>query len=135
MASAQTALTAARSVNDRSASVPDIEIPGPETAGASSEPVQSADAFSVRLDQFEGPLDLLLNLIRRQKISISDIPIASITEQYIDYLRRAAGEAAQRELFILAGGHDGAASSALDFSSISGIIIGFFTLQGEQDSG
>lgn len=76
-------------MNDRAASVPDIEIPGPETAGASSEPVQSEDAFGVRLDRFEGPLDLLLNLIRRQKIKISDIPIASITEQYLDYLRRA----------------------------------------------
>ena len=66
-----------------------MEIPGPETADASSESDRSESAFGVRLDQFEGPLDLLLNLIRRQKINISDIPIASITEQYLDYLRRA----------------------------------------------
>ena len=77
------------SVNDRAAPAPDIESPGQDTAGAASESVQSESAFDVRLDQFEGPLDLLLNLIRRQKINISDIPIARITEQYLDYLRRA----------------------------------------------
>jgi segregation and condensation protein A len=36
--------------------------------------------------QFEGPLDLLWSLIREQKINIYDIPIAEITEQYLDYL-------------------------------------------------
>ena len=76
-------------MNDRAAPAPDIESPGPETADAATESAQSESAFGVRLDQFEGPLDLLLNLIRRQKINITDIPIASITEQYLDYLRRA----------------------------------------------
>ena len=36
--------------------------------------------------QFEGPLDLLWSLIRESKINIYDIPIAEITEQYLDYL-------------------------------------------------
>ena len=36
--------------------------------------------------QFEGPLDLLWSLIRESKINIYDIPIAQITEQYLDYL-------------------------------------------------
>jgi segregation and condensation protein A len=36
---------------------------------------------------FEGPLDLLLHLIRKNEISITDIPIALITEQYLDYLK------------------------------------------------
>ena len=35
---------------------------------------------------FEGPLDLLWTLIREQKINIYDIPIAQITEQFLDYL-------------------------------------------------
>lgn len=41
------------------------------------------DAFSVRLDQFEGPLDLLLHLIKKNEVSIHDIPIALITKQYL----------------------------------------------------
>ena len=44
---------------------------------------------SFRLNDFEGPLDLLLYLIRKNEININDIPIAAITEQYIDYLRNA----------------------------------------------
>jgi segregation and condensation protein A len=40
----------------------------------------------VRLSLFEGPLDLLLHLIRDSKVDIRDIPIASITEQYLGYL-------------------------------------------------
>ena len=42
--------------------------------------------LSVRLDSFEGPLDLLLHLIDRNKINIYDIPISLITEQYLEYL-------------------------------------------------
>ncbi len=46
-----------------------------------------SEAYSVRLDQFEGPLDLLLYLIRKNKIDITDIPIAEITRQYLDTLQ------------------------------------------------
>ena len=42
-----------------------------------------------RLDHYEGPLDLLLDLIRRQEIDIRDIPIATITKQYLAYLDQA----------------------------------------------
>lgn len=41
----------------------------------------------VKLEAYEGPLDLLLDLIRKQQINIYDIPIARITKQYLDYLR------------------------------------------------
>jgi segregation and condensation protein A len=41
------------------------------------------------LEKYEGPLDLLLDLIRSQKINIYDIPIAQITAQYLDYLRQS----------------------------------------------
>src|SRR5438034_3868586 len=44
----------------------------------------SADAFSVKLDHFDGPLDLLLFLIKRSEVNIYDIPIALITQQYLD---------------------------------------------------
>jgi segregation and condensation protein A len=43
-------------------------------------------AYEVRIDAFEGPMDLLLHLIREQEIDIHDIPIAAITEQYLEYL-------------------------------------------------
>lgn len=44
------------------------------------------DALEVFLDAFEGPLDLLLYLIRRQNIDVLDIPIADITRQYVSYI-------------------------------------------------
>jgi len=42
--------------------------------------------YPVRLKVFEGPLDLLLHLIRKHEVDIYDIPIALITQQYLDYL-------------------------------------------------
>ena len=45
-------------------------------------------AIPVKLEVFEGPLDLLLHLIDKNKIDIYDIPIAEITEQYLDYIRK-----------------------------------------------
>jgi len=47
--------------------------------------------LNFHLEQYEGPLDLLLDLIRKQQINIYDIPIARITQQYFDYMQRAAG--------------------------------------------
>src|SRR5262245_15749486 len=46
----------------------------------------SPDAISVKLEAFEGPLDLLLYLIRKNELNIYDIPIALITEQYLQYI-------------------------------------------------
>jgi segregation and condensation protein A len=43
--------------------------------------------ISIKLDVFEGPLDLLLHLIRKAEVDIYDIPIAEITDQYISYLK------------------------------------------------
>jgi segregation and condensation protein A len=45
-----------------------------------------ADTYRVRLEVFEGPLDLLLHLIKKSEVEIVDIPIATITEQYMEYL-------------------------------------------------
>jgi segregation and condensation protein A len=50
------------------------------------ESVLPDDAPLIRLPLFEGPLDLLLYLIRRERIDIHDIPIAPITRQYMEYL-------------------------------------------------
>jgi len=49
------------------------------------------DALEVFLDAFEGPLDLLLYLIRRQNVDILDIPIAEITRQYTGYIKMMHG--------------------------------------------
>jgi segregation and condensation protein A len=46
--------------------------------------------LNFQLEQYEGPLDLLLDLIRRNQISIHDIPIAQITSQYMEYMDHAA---------------------------------------------
>lgn len=45
-------------------------------------------AIPVKLPVFEGPLDLLLHLIEKNKIDIYDIPIAEVTDQYLDYIRQ-----------------------------------------------
>lgn len=49
-------------------------------------------AIPVKLEAFEGPLDLLLHLIDKNKIDIYDIPIVEITEQYLEYIRRMETE-------------------------------------------
>lgn len=61
------------------APVPDTPPPAPPPAG---------DGYQVRLEIFEGPLDLLLFLIRKKKVDIHDIPIAAITRDYLGYLER-----------------------------------------------
>jgi segregation and condensation protein A len=43
--------------------------------------------ITIRLDAFEGPLDLLLHLIKREEVDIWNIPIARVTEQYLEYLQ------------------------------------------------
>ncbi|HEX4347020.1 MAG TPA: segregation/condensation protein A [Vicinamibacterales bacterium] len=47
----------------------------------------SPDATSIRLENFEGPLDLLLHLIKKSEVSIYDIPISLITAQYLETVR------------------------------------------------
>ena len=63
--------------------------PGPQLAGE-SEGVDLGSApgpsYAVKLPVFEGPLDLLLHLIRANEVDIHDIPIASIAEQYVEHV-------------------------------------------------
>ena len=42
--------------------------------------------YNIKIQDFEGPLDLLMHLIEKDKVDIYDIPIVDITEQYITYL-------------------------------------------------
>lgn len=53
------------------------------------EIVSAQPELTYRLEKFEGPLDLLLNLIHKNKVSIEDIPISLICDQYIEYIGQA----------------------------------------------
>ncbi|AKU90540.1 segregation and condensation protein A [Vulgatibacter incomptus] len=55
-------------------------------ADPSAEFVAASRAFTLKLPSFEGPLDLLLHLIREHKLDVFDIPIAFVTEEYLKYL-------------------------------------------------
>ena len=57
---------------------------GPTTSTGTSQPLKPI--YAIKLDVFEGPLDLLLHLIQKNEMEITDIPIAEITEQYLEYL-------------------------------------------------
>lgn len=50
-------------------------------------PDENSDDLKILLGEFEGPLDLLLHLIRQEHVSIYDIPVARITDEYLRYLR------------------------------------------------
>jgi len=58
----------------------------PETQVQNQDFQLPTDSYQVKLEIFEGPLDLLLFLIRKKKIDIHDIPIAIITRDYLEYL-------------------------------------------------
>src|SRR5437868_11852663 len=55
-----------------------------ETAEITAE---SSDELNIKLGEFAGPLDLLLYLIRQEQANIFDIPIARITDEYLNYIR------------------------------------------------
>lgn len=52
--------------------------------------LSGSPAYTVRLEAFEGPLDLLLHLIRREEMDVYDIPIARITQQYLEHIETLA---------------------------------------------
>jgi len=58
-------------------------------AAASGEPTQLAlfNGFPVTIEIFEGPLDLLLHLVKREEVDVAEVSIAAITGQYLSYLR------------------------------------------------
>src|SRR4051794_18452239 len=62
-----------------------------ESVEPTSSPSAGGQEYKVQLEQYSGPLELLLYLIRRDEVDIKDIPIARITEQYlkhVDIIRR-----------------------------------------------
>ena len=78
-------------VADAAPALPPPEVaPGPAPddpqAGADPAAARGRQTVTIKLARFEGPLDLLLHLIKRDEIDIYDIPIAHITQQYLGYL-------------------------------------------------
>jgi len=66
-----------------------IEKPGPRLVEKPPAKTESDSSFAVSVsDVYEGPLDLLLDLIRKQDIDIYDIPISTITAQYLAYVEK-----------------------------------------------
>jgi segregation and condensation protein A len=64
-----------------------LQLPMPPTLAAPSKtPLQAAPPLTVRLESFEGPLDLLLHLVRAGQMNIFDLPIATLCGQYLDHL-------------------------------------------------
>ncbi len=61
------------------------------TTGESDEAVPATGGFQVHLDVFEGPFDLLLALISKHKLDITEIALSSVTDEFIGYIRALAG--------------------------------------------
>ena len=59
------------------------------------------EKISYKLDVFEGPMDLLLHLISKHKLNIYDIPIVTLVEQYVDYVRMMQEEDMVMNQYIL----------------------------------
>jgi segregation and condensation protein A len=83
---ADTSSTSERSATPQQQEMPLAMVRGQPVLQIPQDLYIPPDALEVILDAFEGPLDLLLYLIRRQNLDILDIPVAEITRQYIDYI-------------------------------------------------
>ena len=79
--------SAASDGREQVASRSPVSVSSAANLGLDDPPSEFSDSYRVKIDAFEGPLDLLLYLIRKEEVSIYDIPIARITEQYLDHLR------------------------------------------------
>ncbi len=85
------------------------------------------DSYRVRLEIFEGPMDLLLYLIKKDEIEIKDIPIARITEQYLEYL------SLMRELDIAIAGDFLVTASTLIYIKSKMLLPPSPKIEGEED--
>jgi segregation and condensation protein A len=61
------------------------------TAGEADEAPRGASAFEVHLDVFEGPFDLLLGLISKHKLDITEVALSQVTDEFISYIRHRSG--------------------------------------------
>ena len=82
------------------------------------------EAYPVRLQNFEGPLDLLLHLIKKHELDIYDIPIALVTQQYLDVSRRDAGAEPRRRRRVPRHGGDADSHQVADAAAAAGPVAG-----------
>src|SRR6201985_3431649 len=61
------------------------------TAGEAGDAPHGASAFEVHLDVFEGPFDLLLGLISKHKLDITEVALSKVTDEFIAYIRQRSG--------------------------------------------
>lgn len=85
------------------------------------------DNYRVRLEMFEGPMDLLLYLIKKDEIDIKDIPVAHITEQYLEYMTL------MQELDIAVAGDFLVMASTLIYIKSKMLLPPSPKIEGEQD--
>ena len=64
---------------------------GDLTAGEAGDAPRGAGAFEVHLDVFEGPFDLLLGLISKHKLDITEVSLSKVTDEFIAYIRQRSG--------------------------------------------
>jgi segregation and condensation protein A len=64
---------------------------GDLTAGEAGDAPRGAGAFEVHLDVFEGPFDLLLGLISKHKLDITEVALSKVTDEFIAYIRHRSG--------------------------------------------
>jgi segregation and condensation protein A len=64
----------------------EVAVEAPE-APAEAEPVSDSKGFAVRLDNFEGPFDLLLGLIAKHKLDVTEVSLSKVTDEFIAYIR------------------------------------------------
>jgi segregation and condensation protein A len=64
---------------------------GDLTAGEAGDAPRGANAFEVHLDVFEGPFDLLLGLISKHKLDITEVSLSQVTDEFISYIRQRSG--------------------------------------------
>jgi len=66
---------------------PGLENTGIDLASDAIEPSAPSNGFSVHLANFEGPFDLLLQLISRHKLDITEISLSLVTDEFISFIR------------------------------------------------
>jgi segregation and condensation protein A len=66
-------------------------VTGDQVAGAAADAPRGAGAFEVHLDVFEGPFDLLLALISKHKLDITEVALSRVTDEFISYIRQRSG--------------------------------------------
>jgi segregation and condensation protein A len=66
-------------------------VTGDQLAGAAADAPRGTSAFEVHLDVFEGPFDLLLALISKHKLDITEVALSRVTDEFISYIRQRSG--------------------------------------------